>query len=150
MKYLIIAFIAILTIASCNKNEKIENEDFLIFGHFFGECGGEGCVEIFKIEDGELFEDTLDQYPSATGNNYSWQKLDDDLYQQAKDLVDLFPDELLNENEITIGMPDAGDWGGIVVGTKSRVWLVDYADENIPNYLSEFTAEIKERITILQ
>lgn len=29
---------------------KFSDNGYLIFGHFYGECLGEGCVEIFRLE----------------------------------------------------------------------------------------------------
>ena len=39
------------------------NTATLTFGHYFGFCQGEECIEIFKLTNSELSEDTTDQYP---------------------------------------------------------------------------------------
>ena len=33
--------------------------------------------------------------------------------------MDEFPSALLDETEVVIGMPDAGDWGGLYIEYKS-------------------------------
>ena len=40
-----------------------ENPKYFIFGRFNGECGGDHCVEIFKIENDSLFSITLTTRP---------------------------------------------------------------------------------------
>ena len=47
------------------------SESYILFGHFYGECLGEECIEIFRICENKLFEDSNDQYPSAQGEGYN-------------------------------------------------------------------------------
>jgi hypothetical protein len=134
------------------------NFEYMIFGHFYGECAGEGCVEIFKIENGKLYEDSTDVYPNGTtayqGQFYA---LPDAKYQLVKDLVDDFPNELYDETEHVIGMPDAGDWGGIYVEIKhanapaqSGFWLLDQMESNMPEAYNIFVDQINEKIHLIQ
>lgn len=146
----------ILLYASCC-HDPVENTpssevDYFIFGHFFGECGGEQCVEIFVIQNEKLYEDTLDDYPGiADFEDRQLMLLDNAAYTIAASLPDQMPDELWNETETTIGQPDAGDWGGIYVEVKrngeTRYWLIDHWDDHIPEYLHPFTDAIKAAIT---
>lgn len=148
-----IASVVILT--SCEKqNEIVEDTDYLIFGHFYGECIGENCVEIFKLESDRILEDENDTYPNQktfyTGN---YNELDMLKFEQAKDLLDFFPQELLDESSVVIGQPDAGDWGGIYVeynfnGVR-KFWLIDQMKSNIPAYLHEFVDKTNEKIELI-
>ncbi|MBK8702771.1 MAG: hypothetical protein IPN33_03575 [Saprospiraceae bacterium] len=151
--FFLFAFI-IVAAAGCkheNDNSPSTTLDYFIFGHFFGECGGEQCVETFVIQDEKLYEDTLDDYPGiADFEDRQLVLLDNSIYNLVAGLPDQMPDELWDETETTIGMPDAGDWGGIYVEVKrdgeTRYWLIDHMDNNIPEYLHPFTDAIKEAI----
>ena len=132
--------------------------EYMIFGHFYGECVGEGCVEIFKIADGALFEDSTDVYPNGiTAYEGQFYALDEAKYQLVKDLVGDFPNELYDETEHVIGMPDAGDWGGIYVEIKhenapaqSGFWLLDQMESNMPEVYNAFVDRINEKIHLIQ
>lgn len=131
--------------------------DSISFGHFYGECAGEGCVEIFKIDyiNQKLYEDVNDEYPD--GNDYYnglyTNTHVDEKFQLVKDLKDLFPHALLTETETVLGQPDAGDWGGIYVeynsGSVHRFWLLDQMESNMPQQYNEFVDKINERIEII-
>jgi hypothetical protein len=148
-------FLFNLLLISCNKNE---NSDYLIFGHFYGECGGEGCVEIFKLEDNQLFEDTKDLYPNS--NDYydgKYKSLSQEQFNSVNDLIDYFPNDLFNESNNVIGQPDAGDWGGLYIecnyNGKRKFWLIDQMKSNVPtkyhNFIDTLNAKI-EKINKLQ
>ena len=43
-----------LILAACQQDDTIESEsdlDYIIFGHFYGKCIGERCVEMYKLTD---------------------------------------------------------------------------------------------------
>jgi len=128
-------------------------DDTFIFGHYFGECGGERCIEIFKIEDGKVYEDTADLYPDGTANNFTWSLLSDEKFQLVKNFPSFFPDELLDDSFAVIGQPDAGDWGGYIIGKidneELRIWLIDTIDSNIPEYLHTFNDMIAFTTSLL-
>ena len=64
---LIMACLTVFMLTSCEKEDNLElsKSDYIIFGHFYGKCMGEQCVEIFRLENEKLFEDTKDQYPNS-------------------------------------------------------------------------------------
>jgi len=149
-----------LTVVSCKKEDdkegiRLSGSDYLVFGHFYGECGGEQCIETFKLEHDRLSEDDNDTYPPQSLGFYNghYNELGATLYNQVKDIVDYFPTALLNETETTIGMPDAGDWGGVYIEYKvngvHKYWLVDQKTENDPSYLGPFVVKINEKIAII-
>jgi hypothetical protein len=158
-----ILFLGLVTVfmlvnISCDKKDCIhpsENGDFIVFGHFYGKCFGEGCVETYKIIDSKLYEDTLDQYPGSD-TFYPGQfvnQLSAEKYNLVKDLETYFPQELLNETATVIGQPDAGDWGGIYFEIKSgsihRFWLLDQMENNMPAVYNEFVDRINEKIALI-
>lgn len=143
-------------LTSCKKdNVELSNSDYIIFGHFYGECGGEGCVEIFRLEEGKLFEDTKDKYPNS--NDFyvgNYVQLSEQKFNITKDLTSSFPTDLLNETSTVIGQPDAGDWGGLYVEYNftgiRKFWLLDQMKSNVPTKYHEFIDKVNEKITKLQ
>src|SRR5688572_18763182 len=92
----------LLALAACSEEEvksdlpkKLEPIDleslnsYLIFGHFYGECGGEACVENFLVTHAELREDSRDDF----GNNREFEFTIDrtNKRDQVKDLWDMIP-----------------------------------------------------------
>lgn len=137
----------------CNDDGRLfKRSDYLIFGHFYGECVSEGCIEIFKIADGKVFEDTLDRYPviDELPHPTNFVRLSDDKFQKVKFIVERFPKELFEEKTIYIGQPDVCDWGGFYVETNiggvSRYWLIDMKESNLPEYLRDFTHSMNDAI----
>jgi hypothetical protein len=127
----------------------------MTFGHFYGECVGEGCVEIYKIESDGLFEDTLDMYP-LFNEAYAgqFQKLSNDKFEAVKDLIDEFPTELFGEENVVIGNPDGGDWGGIYleynrIGYPVQYWILDKNEENMPAIYNDYVDKIIEKIALI-
>ena len=155
-KILLALLTGFILLTSCNKEDeiKLSDGDYLVFGHFYGECMGEACVEIFKLEDSRLLEDSKDVYPGQS-NFYEgdYYELSKENYEQVKDIIDFFPENLLNENDLVIGQPDAGDWGGLYIeynykGVR-KFWLLDQMKSNVPNYLHEFIDEVNEKIDLI-
>jgi len=141
--------------SSCDKQAQAEDPefetDFIVFGHFFGECGGENCVEIFKLNEETLKEDTKDMYPSYTEFNELQFSIDlTSKRSEVASLLDNFPMQLLDESETVFGSPDAGDWGGIYLEYKTdnehKFWLIDYVDNELSDYLIDYKNEIIEAI----
>ncbi|RMG88563.1 MAG: hypothetical protein D6714_00495 [Bacteroidetes bacterium] len=158
MKRLSILFFALFLLHSCQKDESVPvagDVEYVIFGHFYGECVGEACIEIFKIENGVLYEDTKDNYPSFSDPYVGeYVALDDAKYQQVKDLPSKIPAELFNETQTVIGQPDAGDWGGYYFEVKEEGvvyhYLIDKATSNLPDYLKPFADVLEEYIARAQ
>ena len=155
MKHFIFLAIGIVMFNSCKKEsiEKVQ-DDFIVFGHFYGECMGEECVELFKLTNSTLFEDTNDNYPSSL-NPYNGNFTIDrsSLINQIDDIWEAIPEQLLDENTITIGEPDAGDWGGIYFqyhhNGADQYWLIDKMKENVPQYLNDFIDSIEAKISLI-
>ncbi len=106
--FLITTCFALLVLTSRKKdNVKICASDYIIFGHCYGMCMGEQCVEIFRLEKDKLFEDTKDLYPSRIDfYDGNYVQLSKQKFNDSKDLTNYFPTELLNETDTVIGQPD--------------------------------------------
>ena len=147
--------VCLFIINSCSKDNDIDSgADYTIFGHFYGECSGEQCVEIFKIEAGSLFEDTNDYDPYANQSyDGNFVKLDDSKFEKVKNLPELIPDEIYAENNV-VGQPDAGDWGGIFLETRidgqKSYWKIDMMHDNLPEYLCDFVDTVVQYIAEIQ
>ena len=156
MNKIIITLALILGITSCEKDDPgLKNYDYIVFGHFFGFCGGEACIEIFKVTGSDVYEDSKDIYPTNDPPyNGNFIKLDRSLYTAVKGLENEIPSELLRTKEKIIGQPDAGDWGGIYfeysANGNREYWIIDKNRNNLPDYLIPFVQEIEDRIEALQ
>lgn len=149
--------ITMVTLMSCEKSktecyvQPPEQFSEFIFGTYYGECGGEGCIETFKIENGTLFEDEKDSYGGPFPYPGEWKALDPSKYELAEDLPNDFPSPLFDEPETTIGMPDAGDWGGIYLEVVTKKghrlhWNIDTMKDHIPEYLHAFVESLQNTI----
>jgi len=142
------------SIMSCGEENGIElgslDQDYLVFGHFYGECGGEGCIETFALTSNKLYEDTNDMY---RGTDFNFVELENEIFEKVVDLKDKFPVDLLSEDEQTFGCPDCGDWGGILVqyvqSGNAKTWFIDLKTEDVPEYLNDFVDAITEKISLI-
>ena len=144
-----------LLLSSCDKEEDLKSTDeILTFGQFYGFCGGEECIEIFKMDHNSIREDTLDEYPSNSFYSGQYVELSTEKFNQAKDLFDDFPVKLLTEQDTVIGIPDGGDWGGYYVEYKKgdihRMWLLDKMKDNVPADYHNFMDKMNAKIELLK
>lgn len=127
-----------------------ERSDYLIFGHFYGMCGGEECVEVFKLTENELYEDSSDDYSLKKFNFY---ELDQATYTLVKDLYKFIPEQLLKEESDIFGCPDCADGGGLFIELskdgKLFSWRIDQSKENVPEYLHDFMDKVNEKIALI-
>lgn len=155
-KLVLLLCIFTLALTACKKNSlQLSDSDYLVFGHFYGECNGDKCIQIYRLEKNQLLQDTKHSYPSSA-NFYAanYIPLSQQKWVIAEDLIDYFPTDLLTEPKNVIGQPDAGDWGGLYVeynfnGTK-KFWLIDKMKSNVPNKYWNFIDKINEKIMQLQ
>lgn len=153
---ILLSIAVVLLFASCDKqDEKTElSADYMLFGHFYGFCAGEQCIEIFKVSDSELWEDTKDEYPSQQqlyAGDYI--QLDQNKFELVKSLIEKVPFELTLEKNHVIGAPDASDGGGIYIAIIKdgdvQFWLIDQFDHNIPEYLRPFKDLVNQSIDLI-
>lgn len=147
------ALLIILTASSCSNKSYValkENE-YIVFGHFYGNCLGEDCVKLFKLTSHKLYEDRNKKYPSSErAYEGDFHEIGNAEFEKVKTLAGMIPAELLAEESHLIGAPDAADGGGIyfeyTVNGKKHFWLIDQVNENLPEYLVKFKSEINKKI----
>tara|TARA_Y100001935_G_scaffold128815_1_gene106805 strand:- start:16225 stop:16707 length:483 start_codon:yes stop_codon:yes gene_type:complete len=136
----------------------LKGDEFLVFGHFYGECIGESCVEIFRLTPDLLEEDINNLYPTANGENAfydgNYVPLSDSIYQQVKSITKRFPSDLHNvDSGVVFGHPDDHDQGGVYVEIKNkkihRYWLFDQDKSQYPEYFHDFVDAVNEYITLI-
>jgi hypothetical protein len=155
MKKFLFLFAFVIIITACDKDEEpflivtspTSNEDYLVFGTYYGFCAGEQCIEIFKLTSATLSEDRNDFYPDYKSPYIGdYELLSDSKFQKAKNILTITPPELIANKDTIIGMPDYADGGGIYfeyhVGEIHRYWLIDQMKTNIPNQLHAFVDTI--------
>ncbi|MFG6687226.1 hypothetical protein ACGK9U_11620 [Mariniflexile sp. HNIBRBA6329] len=150
-KAVLILLVVIYSFGCSSKNDvPVYDGDYLIFGHFYGFCLGESCIETFKLTSDTLYEDTNDQY---THESFNFEVLAGDKFEQVKDLADAFPTKLLEEKEGVLGCPDCADGGGLYIEySKNGVvkkWKIDQMKGNVPNYLHNFMDAVNEKIALI-
>ena len=128
----------------------ISGQNFIIFGHFYDNCFGEGCVETFKLTDNELFEDIIHDY---SGQDLDFVELENDKFEQVKDLVDFFPNQLLNDSESIFGCPDCTDGAGLFIQYSEngnlKSWRIDQIKNHVPSYLHDFMDKVYQKIELI-
>jgi len=158
-KFLLFVLFSSIVLTSCKKQEVLEPSnieiDTLVFGQYFGFCEGETCIEVFKLEGDKVYEDTKDVLPTeAAFYEGEFVELGQRYYEVSKDLVDSFPLDLLQETETVIGLPDAGDWGGVYIEYKTedthKFWLLDKNTNNVPDYLIDFIKEVGVKVDLMK
>ena len=154
---LLLLFIVSCLFSSCQSEEiNPSSNDYIVFGHFYGECAGtETCVEIFKLEQNQLLEDTKDNYPSfAKLYDGNYVKLSSSQFEAAKDLINKFPRDLWKESDKVLGNPDDRDQGGLYVEFKHkgkrRFWILDKSKDQVPAKYHPFMEEVIKTITLIQ
>jgi hypothetical protein len=150
-KYSLLFLISFILLGcSSEDNTALNNEDYLIFGHFYGFCVGENCIEIFKLTNDTLYEDSNDNYGI---NPLNFEPLDNSKFKLAEDLMLYFPEKLLTENEAIIGCPDCADGGGLYIEySKNGIikhWKIDQMKMNVPTYLHAFMDKVNEKISLI-
>jgi hypothetical protein len=150
MKNLTLLFIAILFVAACN-NDDGGMEDYLIFGHHFGFCAGEECLEYFRVTGTELVEYEDNCTPGILSSCIpDSKKLSDAKFTFAQNLIANFPDSLFSETATTIGCPDCADQGGLYLEIKQgdviRFWDLDNDNSSLPTYLRAYADEVRAAI----
>lgn len=142
-----------LLFTSCSESEnsvQANKMDYLIFGHFHGECLGEGCVETFKLTGDKLYEDTLDIY---NAENLAFVELSREKFELVKDIIDYFPTKLLSDKETRFGCPDCRDQGGVFIQYSEngivKSWRIDKDKDMIPEYLHNFIDKVNEKIRLI-
>lgn len=145
---------ALFLLVACDQTNEF-NYEYVTFGHFHGFCAGESCIEMYRLTNESVSEDTNDTYPrSDAPYEGNFQKLDDSLFDAAQENLVEIPSELLSTPSGVIGMPDAADGGGIyfevIVKGERKFWLIDKNRQYLPEYLHAFVDRVEAAIDVLR
>lgn len=132
-------------------NSTLEDRQSIIFGHFYGYCLGESCIEVFRLTKDGLYEDTNDNYPNSTKRlETNFVLLDRSKFDLLKNFDLEIPDQLLDETNPVIGAPDAADGGGIYLElSDGRFWLLDMNPAYLPEYLHPLRKHVINAIDLI-
>lgn len=148
--FYIALLLGLFSLNSCKKEKEQNASDYLIFGHFYGFCMGETCIETYKLDKANLYEDLNDNYGGAP---FNFVELSADKFEETKDLINYFPNQLLSEADGTFGCPDCVDQGGLLISYfvdgVLRTWRLDNDKSNVPSYLHPFMDKIDEKIELI-
>lgn len=148
--YSILLLTIISIFSSCSEENMEGPEEYLIFGHFYGFCAGDHCIQIYKLENGRLYEDQNKTYPRYDEFYDALFVVLENNYEQVNDLKNYFPEQLLNETDTIIGCPDCADGGGLYIEYKTdtihRYWLIDQDISRVEPYLYEFMEKVNDKI----
>ena len=144
----------LLLLHSCAEDDVSKIPDYLVFGHFYGFCIGESCIQIYKLENDKLYMDTSHQYPRYDEFYLgAYVEMEDSLFGLVNDLRDHFPEQLLYEQDTVFGCPDCADQGGLYIEYKSdnihKYWIIDQFAGNVPVYLHQYMDKVNEKIDLL-
>ncbi len=124
----------------------------LTFGKYYGFCAGD-CVSLYKISGEQLFEDDLMRFSGWDTPVFKSTPMSNQRYQQAKILLDNFPQDLLQTNVETFGCPNCADQGGYYLewqkGEVVRRWRIDTNESELPNYLVAYTRQVAQVLDAL-
>ena len=148
----ILALAAIFLLSSamsCEKDEiqELENDATLIFGLVYGFCQGD-CAQLFKLEGDNLYEDDgIDRLQAEQTLLFKETPRSSTDYDLAAVLRSDFPENLINNPDTIIGIPNAYDQGGIYIeykdGETDRFWMLDTNLDALPENLRPYADRVK-------
>ena len=129
------------------------NVDHFAFGTYYGHCLG-NCAHAYKLNEDGLFPDQVERGYLEPGIAYATQSLSAENIALAQKLLEDFPAELMKEEAEVFGCPDCADQGGFYLeikqGESTRSWRIDTNDDQIPAYLSAYTAKVRKAVEELE
>lgn len=140
-----------IVLSSCIKEGiSLEYNDYLVFGHFYGMCVGDQCVQTYKLTDNALYKDFRDRFNDPEPD---FRPLGTDKFQLVKNLREEVPRNLLNSEKERFGCPDCADQGGIRITIANignvKSWTIDQRKADVPEYLYDFIDKINESIALI-
>lgn len=129
----------VLLIYGCRAEEE---QNYLIFGEYYGFCTGPECMRYYKVQNNSLYQNTVDTYPQWDGaSTLEFVPYTGNYPGDVLTLASEIPGQLYQDSAV-IGMPDAYDQGGYYVELKADetiyTWKIDHDSVNIPAYLHPF------------
>ncbi len=148
MKYFgLMCLTGLLAIAGCKDDDNMPNpltdDDYLIFGTFYGECLG-NCTHLFKLEDGRLYADEVNiGIPEEI--EFEEYPMSEEDYELAEELWDV-PDDITQSDQTIWGCPDCADQGGVYLEIFSTEGRSKYRIDTRNDDLTEDIIAYKDRV----
>lgn len=142
-----------LSVSCKGECEPTEEQDYIIFGDFYGFCLGDNCIDYYKIQNGILYKDLEDKYPNA---NMTYQFQVHPLPLEANSVMDIGAeiDSDIYGEDPTIGSPDAMDQGGyyieILSDGQKHQWRIDKIRQSVPDYLHPLCDSLDHYMEVLE
>ena len=135
----------------CDKEEVNISARYLVFGHSYGKCVGEECLEVFKLTQDSLYEDLEDNFFTGGAKFVALSKTKHTL---ALPLLTSYPEELRDEVNRTFGCPGCHDQASIIIqyfdGEKLQKFVVDEDKNMVPVFLHTYIDKIQKTIGLLK
>lgn len=155
-RILILGFVLFgLSLTSCSDDDNDTFDNYMIFGRYYGECGGD-CFSVFKLTTSDLWEDTSVQY-YTDGYTFSTSALlADSVWDLTDHLLDSIPADLAaGPGGVTYGCPDCYDQGGIYIelGQNGLIYKYQIDQANTPDQnqdLLDFKALVVDVLNNMQ
>jgi len=152
MKNLTLLLLAVSLFFSCEKTEKLQGDEYFIFGTYNGFCV-QNCTTLFKLEGGHLFADKMDKFIPGDELQFEENALSEDKFKLASDVFVDLPDKLQDTLEKSFGCPGCVDQDIILLvyfdGSDRMEWTVDTDIEMLPDYLQDYAQEIQDLVLVL-
>ena len=155
--HIVLIAIAFILLSSCGEDKPTGtyfDRNYIVFGSFYGECIGNNCVKMYKIENGVLSGDHSEFYVWNSFYEGSFFTMPQSEYDLVKKIINYIPPSLLVEPQGNIGSPNSHDQGGLYlelnVNYSRKFWKIDMDTIAIPHYLIPITDTIKTYIQRLQ
>lgn len=151
VKFIFIISMAFILITSCDKEGiKLKEDDYLIFGHFYGMCYGDQCVQTYKLTNNNLYKDFRDRYKDTEPD---FRPLGNEKFELVKNLQEAIPQKLLETDQERFGCPDCADQGGLLLEIcrkgKVNTWAIDQRKSDVPAYLHDIMDTLNEAIATI-
>ena len=147
---IITALVVIINFGCCDKTEP--KTDYVVFGDYYGMCGGDGCIDYYKIENGIIYKDLLNEYPSNNINHH-FNVYNGPYSMSILDLQNENPDLIYSETNSS-GMPDAYDQGGyyLEICNNGNItnWKIDKNSQDVPAYLHTLCDSMQHYLEALE
>lgn len=148
---LILVVTVFLFSPACKKKPLLD--DYLIFGVYFTECGGD-CAQMYLYKNNKLFADKQDYFdPIKKQTKFRAGALSDSETEIAKNLTIALSDFFSNTGSQTFGCPGCKDWPAYYLEIRknrtTKKYLID-AELIRPNSInSRFFIPLQEAIQAL-
>lgn len=151
MKHIMVFALAAALLTACNKNSlNPATADEFVFGTSYGFCVGD-CARFYQIKDTQVYADEMDRFDYKT-LQFKTTALPADKYQLAKQLLDEFPQYLLNNPDSTFGCPDCSDGGLAYIKLKQHgkvtTWIIDL--QRLQPELTDYVEKMRDVISKLR